>query len=125
MVRKLFEPERYPKSKSRDLYKTSLNHLVRNGSKAGLCALGFEPNPKYYKRLQEMETNYTKKGWKVHFFPFAIFDRDETVSFYTEKDAKDKDGSAGVYKRHDQMKQNYTVQGIRFASFVPTVLKGK
>ena len=125
MVRKLFEPERYPKSKAKELYDTTFNHMKRTGSKSGLCALGFEPNSKHQKRLREIETNYSRKGWRVHFFPFAISDRDETISFYTEDNSIDKDGGAGLYRRHEKMQTKHIVQSIRLSTFIATILKGK
>ena len=125
MVRKLFEPSAYPKSKTIGLFNRTLNHLKRTGSKQGLCALGFEPNPKHYKRLQEVETNYSRNGWKVHFFPLAVSDKDEIVTFYTDDNSLQEDIGATVFKREDKQRRPYQVKGIRLSSFLITILKGK
>ena len=105
MVRKLFEPSAYPKSKTIGLFNRTLNHLKRTGSKQGLCALGFEPNPKHYKRLQEVEANYSRNGWKVHFFPLAVSDKDEIVTFYTDDNSIQEDIGATVFKRKDKQRR--------------------
>ena len=125
MVRKLFEPNAYPKSKTIGLFNRTLDHLKRTGSKQGLCALGFEPNPKHYKRLQEVEANYSRNGWKVHFFPFAVSDKDEIVTFYTDDNSLQEDIGATVFKREDKQRRPYQVKGIRLSSFLITILKGK
>ena len=125
MVRKLFEPERYPKCKVRELYNETFNHLKRTGSKSGLCALGFEPNPKHQKRLREIETNYSGKGWRVHFFPFAVSDKNEMATFYTEDNSTTKDWGASLFRNRKVNQTGYSVKSIRLAEFILTVLKGK
>ena len=125
MVRKLFEPSAYPLSKALGLYNRTMNHLKRTGSKPGLCALGFEPNPKHYKRLQAIQTNYSRNGWKAHFFPFAISDKDEIVTFYTDDNSIQEDIGATVFKKGDKQLRPYQVKAIRFSTFLKTVLKGK
>ena len=78
-VKKLFEPEMYMKTQDSLLMKT-LNLYnqefgepsVRKRPNSGLCAFGFEPNPKHHSRLRDLEQYYFELGWKVHFFPFAV-----------------------------------------------------
>ena len=126
MVRKLFEPERYPGSKITNLFYKTFNHLARTGSKPGLCALGFEPNPKQYRRLQDLERNYTKRGWNAHFFPFAISDQDEMVTFFTEGDSLNEDIGASVFGGQTRKRMTpYSVKSIRFASFIKNNLERK
>ena len=125
-VRKLFEPENYPECKIKDLFSETFNHLQRTGSKAGLCAFGFEPNPKHFKRLKGIEANYTKKGWNVHFFPLAISDKNENITFYSEDNSSDNnDWGTSLFENHNVKQTGYTVKSIRLAEFIFTVLKGK
>ena len=75
-VRKLFEPEKYPKSPTlfffNKTYGNEWLHESINKFPRRLCALGFEPNPKHQERLKELEVKYSTRNWNVHFFPSAI-----------------------------------------------------
>ena len=76
-VKKFYEPENYPLVAENDkrqkqiriqrLYTEAFgNQYMCKISTA--CTLGFEPNPKHYKRLQYLEQTYNAKGRMVHFF---------------------------------------------------------
>ena len=98
-IKKLFEPEKYPKSPTLSIFnKTFGYHWLQESMKRfprRLCALGFEPNPKHQKRLTELETNYSRKNWNVHFLPFAVSNGNGNVTFYT------KDNSPVGYSVYD------------------------
>ena len=72
-VRKLFEPEKYPRAavlrKFDQVFGPPAARLA-NGAQ-GLCAFGFEANPSHWPRLKEIEKAYSLRGWRVHFFPSA------------------------------------------------------
>ena len=86
-VKKLFEPENYPKSPALLFFDKSYGHQWLHESinrfPKRLCALGFEPNPKHQKRLKELEARYSQKNWNVHFFPLAVSNGNGNVTFYT------------------------------------------
>lgn len=46
-----------------------------------MCALGFEPNPNHRAHLQQLQENYTAKGWHVHFYPFAAWKDEGKLMF--------------------------------------------
>ena len=85
-VKKLFEPENYPKNPTNHFFKTTFNHqwLLKTMQvfPKKLCALGFEPNPKHHARLKKLEDAYSEKNWNVHFFPEAVSIVDGEVTFF-------------------------------------------
>ena len=86
-VKKLFEPEKYPKSPTLSFFNETFGHEWLHESikkfPRRLCALGFEPNPKHQKRLKELERMYSDRNWNVHFFPMAISNGSGNITFYT------------------------------------------
>lgn len=83
-VRKLFEPEKYPKATYLSLFEEYFGPASRRSkpfSQSGICAFGFEANPRWNSTLQEIEDAYTREGWRVKFFaPMAVSDHDGTIS---------------------------------------------
>ena len=85
-VKKLFEPQKYPKSTTLPYFGKMfgyqwLRQSVRKFQNR-LCALGFEPNPRHQKRLKDLEKEYSDKNWNVHFFSDAVSNVDGKVTFY-------------------------------------------
>jgi len=68
-IRKLFEPEKYPGSPYLEVFDQAFGPL-RSGpsSETGICAFGFEANPRWASRLQEVEKAYAAKGWRAKWF---------------------------------------------------------
>ena len=85
--KKLFEPEKYPKSKIAPYFQKAFGPEWLNKSTTRLtgklCALGFEPNPRHYERLTALENEYSQKKFNLHFFHFAISTLDGNVTYYT------------------------------------------
>jgi len=83
-VRKLYESEKYQGAKLLpELEKAFGSPKSRRAPDSGLCALGFEPNPKHKDRLDKIEQAYIKKGFKVHFYPYAAWRSDGFMAFNT------------------------------------------
>jgi len=83
-VRKLFEPERYPGAPVLKLFNSTFGSPQQRklpSEATGLCALGFEPNPAHRAHLQQLQANYSAKGWNVHFYPFAAWKDEGTLMF--------------------------------------------
>jgi len=59
----------------------------RSYRRTGLCVFGFEANPVHATRLQSLEADYKKKGWRVHFFvPVAVSAKSEgNVTFHSKR----------------------------------------
>ena len=104
-IKKLFEPEKYPvktrkQRKVMELYTREFGKpRVRKQRNSGLCALGFEPNPKHQEKLRQIEKKYNEQGWKVQFFPHAISDEDKQVLFYTKDNSSEtEDWAASLFQ---------------------------
>ena len=86
-IKKLFEPEKYPKSPMIPFFFKTFGYEWLKVSMiwfpSRLCALGFEPNPKHHDRLLNLEKEYSQKNWNVHFFPLAVSNGKGNVTFYT------------------------------------------
>ncbi|CAE7029870.1 unnamed protein product [Symbiodinium sp. CCMP2592] len=67
-IRKLFEPEKYNESRYLPIFDEafgSASFRSMPSAATGLCAFGFEPNPRWGQRLHEIEHAYNAKGWRV------------------------------------------------------------
>ena len=131
-IKKLFEPEKYPiKEKSQErvlqLYSQEFGEpQLRKRRDSGLCALGFEPNPKHYNRLKLLEKKYNDRGWKVYFFPFVVSNKDDSVIFYTEDSSEKEDWGATLFKlRNRPQKTKQTLRAISLSNFIKTHLSNK
>ena len=86
-IKKLFEPEKYPKSPMIPFFFKTFGYEWLKVSMiwfpSRLCVLGFEPNPKHHDRLLNLEKEYSQKNWNVHFFPLAVSNGKGNVTFYT------------------------------------------
>ena len=90
-VRKLFEPEKLPKSKLHSIFNTNFGS-VQERRLAGLeqtrtvCAVGIEPNSHHTNYLKRIEKGYQKCGWRANFLTeTAISDRTGQSRFYTDE----------------------------------------
>ena len=127
-VRKLFEPEKYPvldqqQNEVMTLYNREFGDPTqRKSAHSGLCAFGFEPNPKHTNRLKTLENQYLNKGWKVHFFPFAVSNTDKMVTLYTENELGKNDWGATLYRNKGNFKNSVQVRQVRLTNFVKQLL---
>ena len=124
-IKKLFEPEKYPiikdtQARVMELYTQEFGKPgLRKKNNSGLCALGFEPNPKHYQRLKYLERTYNDKGWNVHFVPFVVSNKDEPVTFYTEDNSRKEDWGATLFKLPNKpQKTKNTIQAISLSNFI-------
>ena len=136
-VKKLYEPEKYPlvsqKYKRQKQMEVEQLYIEAFGTQSShknstesVCALGFEPNPKHYRKLKHLEKAYDAKGWRVHFFPYAVSDENKFVTLYTENDSKKEDWGATIFKKNSIKGSisSYLVQSISLSHFINTYLKG-
>jgi hypothetical protein len=66
-VRKLFEPELYPRSLTLPLYDAYFGPSDENRNKL-VCAVGFEPNPRHTSHLRHIEEAHSACGWRSYFY---------------------------------------------------------
>jgi len=85
-VRKLFEGEKYPKSKVLPYFRKHFGDHERRRQPGRVCAFGFEANPKNVQRLKALEECYNSKGWRTRFLiPRAVSNEDnQTIDFVVE-----------------------------------------
>eukprot|EP00929_Paragymnodinium_shiwhaense_P024398 TRINITY_DN15020_c1_g1_i1.p1 TRINITY_DN15020_c1_g1~~TRINITY_DN15020_c1_g1_i1.p1 ORF type:complete len:298 (+),score=49.87 TRINITY_DN15020_c1_g1_i1:82-975(+) len=123
-VRKLFEPEKYPDAPYLKIFDNSFgpaSKRARHHNETGLCAFGFEANPRWVSTLQGIEDAYARKGWRVQFFaPVAVSDHDGSVEFAINDLGLNDDWGAGVVKTADNA-TTIQVQAQDFAAFVQEI----
>jgi len=75
-IRKLFEPSKYPRATILPVFEKHFGPIeirTQPSSETGLCAFGFEANPRQLFRLNEIEKAYNARGWRVKFMaPFIV-----------------------------------------------------
>jgi len=87
-IRKLFEPEKYPKGGIHSIFdKYFGTPKERRDEVEGrvVCAVGFEPNSYHTEYLKRVERSYNRCGWRVTFMTeTGVSDHDGTSRFYTD-----------------------------------------
>jgi FkbM family methyltransferase len=102
-VRKLFEAEKYPSAPVLPLFDKHFGAAAERslpGDETGLCALGLEPSPGLQNHLQELASAYQKRGWHVHFYPYAAFTEEDELSFEA-RDGVGKETASHLTERND------------------------
>ena len=90
-IRKLFEPDKLPKSKLHKIFNANFGN-IKERRIAGLqrsrvvCAVGIEPNSHHTLYLKRIEKGYNKCGWKVKFLTeTAVSDHSGQSRFFTDE----------------------------------------
>jgi hypothetical protein len=85
-IQMLFEPEKYPNASALPLLEKYFGPASRRAqayNESGLCAFGFEADPRFAEEHRKIEIAYAERGWKVQFFtPIVISDHDGAEDFY-------------------------------------------
>jgi len=121
-IRKLFEPEKYPRSPYLKVFETafgapSLRHKA--SAETGICAFGFDANPRFVSRYQEIEEAYSQQGWRARWFaPFAVSNETGNVTFWiNQRPGGYMDWGASIIDRGGSG-SNVTVPEVDFGSFL-------
>eukprot|EP00933_Yihiella_yeosuensis_P059258 TRINITY_DN602_c0_g1_i2.p1 TRINITY_DN602_c0_g1~~TRINITY_DN602_c0_g1_i2.p1 ORF type:complete len:304 (+),score=77.91 TRINITY_DN602_c0_g1_i2:155-1066(+) len=128
-VRKLYEPEKFPGAPILPLFQKKFGmpqQRRQNGKTSGICALGFEPNPLHKAQLQKVEDDYLKKGYHVHFYPFAVAGRAGKATFQVSDSSTHQDWGAKILSMLQLQAQQYhnvTVEKIDFYDFLQDLPK--
>ena len=82
-IRKLFEPEKYRSAPFIEVFdKLFPGHKASNKRS---CGIGFEANPNHAQRHRDIESAYSRKGWKMHIYsPVAVSNEDDFLDFYID-----------------------------------------
>jgi len=100
-VRKLFEPAKYPTCPYLAVFDQSFGTSRSEPfSETGICAFGFEANPRWTTTLKQVEDSYTAQGWRTKFFaPTAVSNESGNVTFWLNDGAgNNSDWGASVEK---------------------------
>jgi len=83
-VRKLFEPAKYPTCPYLAVFDQSFGtSRSKPFSETGICAFGFEANPRWTSTLKQVEKAYTAQGWRTKFFaPTAVSNESGSITFW-------------------------------------------
>ena len=134
-VKKFFEPSRYENKASRKKDKHTLKTVLqlytdnfgppdKRFNNSNLCVLGFEPNPQHQQILNNIERKYIAKGWKIHFFPYAVSVQNTFMTLYTDE-RYEVDVTANFYAKASKIrvKKKFTVRAISLSDFIQKKIK--
>lgn len=95
----LFEPDKFPESKSSVAMFAEEFGATRDNR--DFCVFAFEPNPKFAKRQFELESVYKSMGWRYYFIFAGASNKDGNCTFYHDhmKDAEIELGFSAVAKK--------------------------
>ena len=80
----LFEPQKYPKSKFTKKFDEIFGY---NRTLQNICVFAFEPNVQRHNSSQTATQNaYQRMGWRYHYIPYGVSDKDGQVTFYRNLD---------------------------------------
>lgn len=133
-VRKLFEQAKYPNAQIAGAFNEYFGNpdfRSKPSAETGICAIGFEANPAWQKRLKGLEQTYQRHGWHVQFLvPQAVSDVDnENITFYVDNTPGHHDWGASISRaqasgssKRDHRKQDtsyeVTVQTLDISKFI-------
>lgn len=89
-IRKFYEPERYVDAPAIELFDRVFGSNAERLRRKDICALGLEPNPKHHGRLEELQANATARGWRVHFYPYAAWKAEGTMTLNMHLESTEK-----------------------------------
>ncbi|KAL7540407.1 hypothetical protein ACHAXR_012047 [Thalassiosira sp. AJA248-18] len=95
-ARFLLEPSLYPKAWiARKFFVAHFGPEDLRDNR-DFCVFGFEPNPSHIKRHGEMRDAYSAMGWRYHYLPVGVGDKNGQLTFY---DVADDLGFTAIPKR--------------------------
>lgn len=85
-IRKLFEAKKYPNCPYHAVFEEGFGDSETRAKpfkESGICAFGFEANPRWTQVLGKVEKAYAAQGWKAKWFvPQAVSNATGTLTFY-------------------------------------------
>jgi FkbM family methyltransferase len=125
-IRKLFEPQKYPKCEYVKFFDEGFGAAekrTRPFKDTGLCAFGFEANPQWASRLQEIEKAYTAQGWRVKWFaPTGVSDTKGSLDFWNNDQGTNSDWGFSMTKSNEKATK-VEVPTIDFPAFIEDLHK--
>jgi len=124
-VRKLFEPKKYPGCPYLAVFNESFGTL-RSGpsSLTGICAFGFEANPRWSSRLKEIEKAYAAQGWRARWFaPAFVSNKTGSVTLWLNDNGTDSDWGASSKHWNNKPAKSVEVPAIDLSGFMQQLRK--
>jgi hypothetical protein len=90
-----------------------------------ICAFGWEANPNRTARLQELESCYTKRGWRVKFATgSAVADVDGFTTFYTDfAMGQNLESGASIFNHRRKAQKGVNVTMVDLSRFIREEVK--
>ncbi|XP_052760222.1 uncharacterized protein LOC128203023 [Mya arenaria] len=120
-VRKLFEPNLYPKALIIPVFDRVFGNIFERQKYA--CAFGFEANPRHMKRLKFIEESYKNKGFQVDFYNLAVSDRDNAIVTIFSETNFNLDWGAGILDQAINNKANMTRYKVHTVDIVKFIVE--
>ena len=130
-IRKLFEPEKYPRAlQLHRIFNSMFGDIPKRLKSTSdgehiVCAVGFEPNPHHTRYLKQIESSYQKCGWNVKIMTeTAVSDEEGTSTFYSDESFKNMEWGGGILspninkvavesKEDDTKETSIDVEGVK------------
>jgi hypothetical protein len=124
-VRKLFEPEYYPKAQVLPYFDRLFGSVEQRRNTT--CAIGFEANPEHADRLRALQECYQAKGWRTWFFvPVAVLNKDnDTIPFYRDNETKRHYWGSSIVADNVQVRDTVNVTTIHLGRFIMEEVVGR
>jgi len=78
----------------------------RRSDRQDMCAFGFEPNPKHKSRLEQLQKQYSKIGWRVQFFNEAVAAKEGRAKFLHVNDVNETINNEWRFAAQDSSKHD-------------------
>ena len=117
-ARFLFEPTVYPNSTFVRVFDRFFGPSPRDNSR--ICAVEFEPNPRFKQRYERLTAAYADQGWRVIHAPYAVSDdAGGGLTFYrNDAGGANQDWGFGVVNHNGTASEAINVSSIDFSRFL-------
>lgn len=122
----LFEPDKYNETVIAGKFFDQ--EFGKQRDNRDFCVVAFEPNPRQKKRLESLANAYKAMGWRYHYIPAGIGDRDGNMTFYHLHDERHMEWGFGSIRKVDPLGfagQEEHVPVIRLASWLENEVRNR
>ena len=121
-IRKLFEPDKYPKAPFTSFFQKSFGN--ESEIRKNVCVFGFEPDPTFTESLSMLESCYKSKGWRTEIYTETGVGPENTqTTFYVDNTPLHL-GSSFI-ARHGRTARKVMVPIIDFKEFLTMLSERK
>lgn len=123
----LYEPDRYPDSRSS--VATFAREFGYPRDNRLYCIFAFEPNPKFQKRHQDLERAYNAMGWRYTFVMAGASDTDGNITFFHSHlvNSEKENGFSALTSKtlYGTDATSRTVETVRLASWIQNEIEDR